>query len=172
MKTLFALLMLVTSAAFGAAVPNGIPTATGFAFSIDKYMGPTAYNQTLGTRVYRAHTTGFGIWDFAVQGGAPATYTVGVQLPPKAIIRKVFFDTVTGVTPTGTSLAWQYLNAGDLKTTTAAASWTGRQDGIPDGTAANMLKGSTTATDVKVVLSGSTATAGKVRIFVDYVVSE
>ncbi len=95
-----------------------------------------------------------------------------MQLPAKSIIRRVFFDTVTAIAPSGTSLAWQYLSAGDLKGTTAAGSWTGRMDGIPDGTAAAMLKGGSSAADVKVVLSGSTATAGKVRIFVDYVVSE
>lgn len=167
-KFLFALLM--AGSAFGVNPASTIPTSD-FAFSVNRWMGPTAYNQSLGTRVFRAHTVGYGTLDFSKQSGANGDVTVGLLLPAKAILRRVFFDVVTAVSPVGTSIAFNLLTSEDIKAATAAASWSGQVTGIQDGTTTHMLK-TTSATNVVATLSGSTATAGKIRVFADYVVSE
>lgn len=166
----FLLAMLLGVSAFATAPASTIPT-TDFKFAIDRWMGPTAFNQSLGTRVYRSHTTGYGTWDFAVNGGANGAATVGLLMPAKAIVRQVFFDTITAVAPAGVSISWGMNSATDIKTAQAASVWTGQVAGIQTGAVAQFLK-ATAATNISATLSGSTATAGKIRIFVDYVVSE
>lgn len=167
----FLIVMLVASGVYAAAPANTVPTSD-FAFALDhQFSNAAAAKLSLGTRVYRSHTTAFGVLDIAAQSGANGDYTVGIQLPAKAILRQVFFDTITAVAPAGTSIAWKLLTSSDIKTATAAGSWTAQVAGIQTGAVAQFLK-TTSATDIKATLSGSTATAGKIRIFADYVVSE
>lgn len=163
--------LLVSTSVFAAAPVNDV-VSTDDAFALNTQMGPAALQRSLGTQLLHSHTTAYGVLDCSKQACAiGGTYNVGILLPAKAILRQVVFNTVTAVAPSSVSVAWQLLSANDIKTATAASSWTGITAGIQTGAVANMLK-TTTATQVQAVISGSTATAGKIKVFADYVISE
>ncbi len=164
--------LFISGNVLAAALPNQIPT-TDFAFALDRQFSPAqAFKQLLGTRTLRAHTTGYGTWDFALTGGANGTANLGLKLPAGAILRYVFFDVITAVAPAGTRISFGLLSATDIKGATAAGSWTGRVAATQTGAVANFLKATTSSTQIFATLSGSTATAGKIRVFADYVLSE
>lgn len=172
MKLLILLLSLVANiSVFATTIPqNNVPT-TDDAFALDRFMGPVALAHLLGGHLYRSHTTAFGYWDFATQGGAIGTSDVGIHFPANTIIRNVLFDVVTTVTTSASgTLAFTAVSSGDLKAALAAASWTGRVAGIPVGTAATAVK-CTSACNLLAAIATGALTAGSVRIFVDYVVS-
>jgi hypothetical protein len=105
-------------------------------------------------------------------GGAAGDHKVGILLQNKSIVRKVWYDVVTAPVGVGSTIAFKMNNAGDLKTATATASWTSRVDGALDGAVANFLKCSTAAGCNLVATVASAYSAGKIKVFVDYVVSE
>lgn len=173
MKKIFlsALLLLGTVSALATAPANTVMTSDN-AFQIDRWMGPVALANSLGSRLYRAHTVAYGTLDCKAQSCAAGDLTLGMLLPAKSIVLQVFFDVITAVTPSGTSIAFKLLTSADVKGVTAAGSWTSQVAGIQDGTVTHMLKVGTSATNLKATISGSTATAGKIRVFADYIVSE
>lgn len=127
----------------------------------------------VGTKLKQAHNTAVGILDYSLVGGAIGDLAVGITLPNKAIVRKAFFDVITQPTAGGAAtVAFKVQSGGDLKTATAISSWTvGRVDGALDGAVANFIK-LTAARTVYATVAASALTAGKIKVFVDYVVSE
>lgn len=169
-KFLFATLMILsTNTAFGVltGTANTVP-GTDFAYALDRQFSPAqAFKQSLGTRVLHAHSVAYGTWSAALGGTSGKSYLVGITLPTKSIIRKVFTDPITNPL---TNVSFGVSTAGDLKSVTS--TWTGLADGTPDGTAANMVKVTSPSNQIFASITGSTATSGKIRIFVDYVLSE
>lgn len=180
MKAIFAMLGMFIAVVASASTPvNVVPTAS-FEFDVNRNMGPVGYKYTLGKVIRQSHNTAVGVFDVAQQGpGVAATstsYDTGIHLPSKAVIRFVFFDTATALTNTlgRVQVGFQAESSVDLKTLTTYSTWSGRQAGVPDGTVGTMVKTTAARTVYAVVSSSSvgTLTAGKIKIFVDYVVSE
>lgn len=117
-------------------------------------------------------------YDFAIQGGAIGTVNLRdpdnalATLPDKAIITQVFIDEVTNVTSGGSAtIALGANTTTDLLGATAIASFTGVIAGVPTGTAATMVK-LTAARTLTATIGTAAITAGKLNVFVQYVVSE
>jgi hypothetical protein len=173
MKKFFALFtaLFVGSAAFATAPSSQVPT-TSQVYQWNRFMGPVAFSTELGTKLQQMHRTAVGTLDFSLVGGAVGDLAVGITLPIKAIVRRVFFDVVTPPTSGGSAtIAFKVQSAGDLKAALAIASWTGIVAGIPDGTTATMIK-ATAERQVYATVATAALTAGKIKVFVDYVVSE
>lgn len=173
MKILIAMLLGCTSA-FAAAPVSNVPTAAS-TYDLNRTTA-AAYKHSLGTKVKEAHTTAVGVYNFSATGGAVGTHSVGITLPAKAIIRNVFTDEVTNVTTSASGTLSFVVIPGNgsttvLKSDLAAASWSGIQAGVPDNTVSKMIK-PTAASSVLALIKTGALTAGKVKVFVDYVISE
>jgi hypothetical protein len=135
-----------------------------------------------GTKLYDAQQMGAkGTWSYADQGGAVGQVTLhdaqgrAVTLPSGAIITDCMIDVVTQPT-SGTStatLSFDSEAAGDLKTATAVTGYTtsSRKACIPVGTAAASIK-LTAQRSIKMTIASEAVTAGKVNVWVQYVLSE
>jgi hypothetical protein len=174
MKELVALFsaLFIGQVAFAAPPTSQVPTA-GQEYQWNRFLGPTAFATLLGTKLRQAHNTAVGILDFALVGGAVGDHETGITLPNKAIVRRVFFDTLVQPTSGGSAtIAFKVQSAADLRAATAIASWTvGLAQGIPDGSVANMIK-LTAERKVYATVATAALTGGKIKVFVDYVVSE
>lgn len=164
--------LLIGNAALAAAPSSQVPT-TSQEYQWNRFLGPTALATLLGTKLKQAHTTAVGILDYSLVGGAVGDLSTGITLPNKAIVRKCFFDVLTQPTSGGSAtIAFKVQSAGDLKTATAIASWTvGRVDGALDGAVANFIK-LTAERTIYATVATAALTAGKIKVFCDYVVSE
>jgi hypothetical protein len=116
-----------------------------------------------------------GFYDFSVSGGAIGSYSLlpsDQLIPDKAIITQVYIDIITGMTSTGGTgtIALTANSAGDLLVAVDADTLSGVTSGVPVGTAATMVK---CTADRNIVLAIATAalTAGKIAVFVEYVIS-
>lgn len=116
-------------------------------------------------------------YDFAKDGGAIGTITMrslgemGSAVPSGAIVKSGFIQVLTAVTGAGASVALQMESAGDLTAAAAisGAPWstTGFKVIIPQGAASAIL--TTAERPLKMVISAAVLTAGKFRLYVDYV---
>lgn len=163
-----ALLLFAASVSFGAAQQSIVPTAN-MAYEMNRAT-PQAFKYSAGSVLKEAHNTAVGVWDYSLTGGVAGAYSTGITLPNKAIIRKVFFDVVTTPVGVGGTIAFHAVNANDLKTATGTSSWSNRVDGALDGAVANFIKLSEAKTVYATLVS--TYSAGKIKVFVDYTVSE
>lgn len=121
-------------------------------------------------------------YDFSVQGGSSAANSPiflkapdgsSAMIPNKAIIKSVYFDTITALVDvsTGVRLAFGANTDVDLKAATASGSFTGIIAGIPVDTAATAVK-MTADRAMKLTVTGGNISAGKINMFVTYLVSE
>lgn len=165
-------LCLFTLVAEGVAPTNQVINSNG-QHELDKWMGPVALRNYMGTKLRQAHNVAYGKYDFSLVGGALATNLgVGIVLPDNAIITNVWFDTIT--TPTSTSdtdICFTAVSACDLEPYTAKASWSGQTQGTPDDSVTNAIKLAADTT-VYFVASGASVTAGKIMVYIQYVMSE
>lgn len=173
MKAIILSLLLGCVTTFAATPVSKVPTAAA-EFDLNR-ANAASYKHNAGTVLRQAHTTAVGVWDYSQQGGTVGNHAVGISLPANAIIRNVFTDEVTNVT-TSASGGLDFILAGasvghELTLNRAASAWAAQQAGKPDGTVTNMVN-PTVATSVLARITTGALTAGKVKIFVDYVVSE
>lgn len=173
-KSLFAALVLAATA-FGLQNPTSVVPTVNSENEMNRTMGGTAYKYSLGTQLRQAHNTAVGVYDFTKVGGAASVpLELGITLPTKAIVRFVFYDVISAPSTLGSSQVGFYVSLSttpDLKGYTALASWTGRVAGTPNDTTTNMIK-ITSQKKVYAVVSGSALAGGKIKVFVDYVISE
>lgn len=175
----FLLTLLATGYAFGAISADKV-------YKLNQYMGPIAVQTKLGTLIdqggsYDLSKDGISpmkvaqaTYDFAVSGGAStADIDLGVTLPAKAIIRRSWLDILTQPVGSGSSVAIYVVNAGNILATESVSTLTvGQHEGVSTGTTANMKK-IATAGNVKVTISGNNGlTAGKIKAYIEYVVSQ
>jgi hypothetical protein len=175
MKRLIPTMLLLCSVfLLGVAPTNQVPSSSD-AYKLDHWMGKPAFDIRLGTKLRESHKVATGVWDFALVGGTAGATTldVGIKLPDNAIIRNAVFETITSVTTGGTTeVCFQTgESACDLEPWTDSGSWSGYTQGTPDDDIANYVK-LTAARDIKAAISGSNATAGKIRVYLDYILSE
>ncbi len=119
------------------------------------------------------------IYDFAVSGGAVSTITMKdkrgrtAQLPDGAIVKHCLIDVVTAASSAGSAtIAIGTGQAGnDLKAATAIASYTGLVACVPVGSAATSIK-MTADRQPSVTIATAALVAGKINVFIDYVLSE
>lgn len=118
------------------------------------------------------------VWDQSVgTNGAVGTHALGVTIPANAVIRQVWFFTKTSVVSTSNNgtIAFQCNSANDLFSAADIDSSSGVAGqigaGVEVGTAATMLK-VTTACNVSAVIAVNAFTAGKIDLFVEYVLGE
>lgn len=174
MRILLTLAML-SSVAFGVSnAVSKVPTANT-EFLLNKQMGSVGLKTNLGTVVRQAHTTAVGEWDYAQQGGAVGPISIGVTLPNNAIIRNVLLDVITAPTSGGThtTLNLTSENGQDLVNSAIKSAFpVGRKNGIPQfGTLSSYIK-LTGQRVVSLHIAGAACTGGKIKFFIDYVVSE
>jgi parallel beta-helix repeat protein len=117
------------------------------------------------------------IYDFDVDGGAVSTINLGVTLPDNASIIRAWYETLTDPTSGGaaTIAITTAEAANEIVTATAfdnAVFDPGYHDAIPDGTAANFTTKTTAARTIDFVIGGAALTAGKIRIWMEYITSE
>lgn len=155
---------------------NGRPAA-GVKLLLNK-MNSTAQEVRLGNLLDGQKGSVRAIYDFAKSGGAVGAINLldeegnVASLPDNAIITHTTIDVITDPTSGGSAtISVGSSAADDILTATAIASVTGILDGIQDGTATNMIK-TTAETDLTITVAVAALTAGKLIVFVDYVVSE
>lgn len=136
-----------------------------------------------GTQLVNAAQFGTkGTWDFAVSGGAAATDIPlldkagrRVSLPTGAVITNCLIDVVTQpASSTGSaSIAISSKAVADLKAATFPASYTTTLPivCIPVGTVGTMIK-TTSELQLKIRVGSEALTAGKINVWVQYVLSE
>ena len=153
-------------------VPNGFATKLGDEF-VDK-----------AVHVLKAQ------YSFASQGGAsvvlPSTLLGNAidpsdgkdaVLPANAVVRQVTIDVLTApVASTVAAYSLPYMEVGinspaDLVASTKADTLSGISSGVPDGTAAKMVKVNSTSA-VQIGMSGGSVTAGKFNVFIEYYLSD
>jgi hypothetical protein len=165
---------LVTILAFvlgTSAFAGPVPTSSD-EFQWNRFWGPAALATLAGTKLREAHNTAVGVYDFATAGGAIGERPVGLTLPNGAIIRNVFIETLTAPTSGGAAtIAFRAQSAADLLGATAIASFTGRQQGVPNGAVANMIK-LTAARTVTATVATAALTGGRIAIYIDYVLGQ
>lgn len=112
-------------------------------------------------------------YDFATYTGASSSYDLKVALPKNAVIQNTGIYSITQPTGAGT-LAFQCQNAGNLLAATAPGSFAtagSAISGVETGPGSTW-KTVTAACDITAVIASSTLTAGKVTVFVDYVIHQ
>jgi hypothetical protein len=174
MKQIFALFtaLFVGASAFAVAPTSNVPT-TSQVYQWNRFMGPVAFATLLGTKLQQMHTTAVGTYDFSLVGGAVGDLSTGIVLPDNAIVRRAFLDVITPPTSGGSAtVAFKVQSAADLKAATAIASLTaGVHDGALNDSVAAYIK-LTAERTVYATVATAALTAGKIKIYVDYVVSE
>ena len=137
-----------------------------------------AHKTRLGDLLDNAYFQAVGIYDFSVVGGAVGLISLRdsegqtFKLPTNAIIKNVVLDVVTEIAGgAGSTFGLQLQSANDLLADTAIASVTGRVQGIPNNAVANMIK-LTAERTLQAEIGTDALTAGKVNIFIEYMVSE
>ncbi len=176
------LLLLVTSLSH-AAISNGNK------YKLNTHLGQSAAEAQLGTLIDEGGQTGtvkdghqaknvlVATYDFSVDGGASLVSGGEIAygtLPRGAIITKSYFDIITAPVGTGSSLSWTLnntaLGSGEVKVQTAVGTWAaGFLDGATTATASYYKN--PTANTLKLSITGNALTAGKIRAFVEYVMS-
>ncbi|KKN75039.1 hypothetical protein LCGC14_0384130 [marine sediment metagenome] len=120
--------------------------------------------------------TSWGVYDFAVDTGATGNYRLG-QIFNNAVITRAWYETITDPTSDGaaTIAISTAQAANEIITATAfdnAIFDPGYHDGTPDGTATNFTTQTTDIRDVQLVIAGAALTAGKIKVWWEYVVGE
>lgn len=157
-------------------VLNGVPVAD--TKNLLNKMNSTAQKIRLGSMLEGQRGVLRATYNFAVQGGAVGTVNLkdsdgnDATLPIGAIVTQVYIDEVTNVTSGGSAtIALGANTTTDLIGATAIASFSGIIAGTPTGSAASMVK-LTAARTLTATIGTAAITAGKLNVFVEYVVSE
>ena len=123
---------------------------------------------------------GSGLYDFSVDGGAIGTYIIGT-IPDNATIIRARYEVLTTCTDGDDDSATIAIStskaANEIVTATAISGgsniWdAGYHDTACSGAAANFTTKTTAVTNVQIVVAVAALTAGKIRVWWEYIVSE
>lgn len=111
-------------------------------------------------------------WDFAVDGGAVSAIDLDVDIPDNAVVHDALIDVVTGMTSAGGggTIAIHLQTANDILSAVDADTISGVVACVPVGTAATAIK-LTAARAVTATIAVEALTAGKIVIFIYYMIS-
>lgn len=114
-------------------------------------------------------------YDFAKYTGGTGTYDLGVSLPKNAIfVRSYVWSLTKPTTSASGTLEFKCQNSHDIMNPTAAASFASAGaavDAIQSGAASNFST-VTASCDIKAVIATGALTAGKVTVYLDYVIHQ
>ncbi|MCD6161945.1 MAG: hypothetical protein J7K40_05980 [candidate division Zixibacteria bacterium] len=127
-----------------------------------------------------AVTSARGVYDFDIHGGTQGDIGLGVNLPTNAIITRSWYRVLTAPTAEGSDTPTIALGiptddvAGILAPIeyNNAAFDVDEHDAIQDGSATNFSEKTTANRELTLTIADADLTAGKIELFVDYVVSE
>jgi hypothetical protein len=177
----FLVFLLVASTGFGAISAESV-------YKLNKKMGQVASEVQLGTIVDQGGVAGLskdgiaphkviqGTYDVAVNGGSAGTHELGISVPDNAIITRSFLDVLTRPAhasgSAGGSLAVTVNSSGDVLAVKHAGTFSvALLEGLQTGAVSAAIK-TTAVRPLKVLVTGDTLTAGKVKVYLEYVVSE
>jgi len=121
--------------------------------------------------------TGWGVYDFAVNGGAVASHRLG-QLPNNAIITRAYYQVITAPTSDGVATIAIQIPTDDANGIVTATAYDdgvfteAYHEAIQTGTVANFSEQTTAIRDVELAIAGAVLTAGKIKVWWEYVVGE
>lgn len=145
-------------------------------YLLNNKFGGVPFLTQLGTMLNKTGNLARVTYDFAVDGGAVSTITPAktVILPNKAIVTNAFVNVLTTCTSGGSAtVAINSEGAGDILAATAVASLTaGLIQGVPDWATIADYKKMTADRTVKVTIATAALTAGKMEVFIYYVLGQ
>ena len=121
--------------------------------------------------------TGWGIYDFDVNSGATGSYRLG-QLFDNAIITRAFYQTITDPTSGGAATIAIEVATDDANGIVTATAYDdavfdpGYHEAIQSGAVTNFTTQTTAIRDVNLTIAGADLTAGKIKVWWEYVVGE
>lgn len=174
MKNLIFAMLVLTAQAFAVVSSSG-------AYQLDR-AGAVERKYSLGSNLREAQTFGLkGQWSVESQGGSASTsyafknewLSEDITLPQGAIIKECFFDVVQSVTSATSSgkFSLDANSTGDLKTAAFANTYSGRVACIPTGAIGSAIK-LTAERTLQLTVGSEALSAGKVNLFLQYVLSE
>lgn len=170
MKLLLALFILVTSVAVYATSGGVVPYGPELDNRFDQLENQTT-NNTHAKRFARA------TWDYSTDGGAStADIDLGVTLPANSLITRSYLYVVTPLASTNSigTMAFFCEDANNIKTATnfVTTANAGFVEGASTGASTAMVKGIAADCSIKARVAVAPFTAGKINVFVEYVVSD
>lgn len=131
-----------------------------------------------GTNIHGYKNLATATYDFATSGGAVSTISLDQGIPDNAVITRAWYEVLTPPTSSGAAtiaLGVATNDADGIKTATAyndASFNAGFHDGTPDGTATNFTTKTTASRKIVLVIAGANLTAGKIKVYAEFIVSE
>lgn len=149
---------------YDAAAVAGVSSNIGAGFWI--VVGATRINSAVGSAVY----------DFAVHGGAIGEIEL-TRIPDNAVITRGWYEILTTFTGAGSSVSFgvavEDITGLQIASSLGGANMTlGYHDFIPDGLATNFTTKTTAERAVHIRVTTAALTAGKARIWFEYIWSE
>jgi hypothetical protein len=176
MKFIFA--VLVSALLVGPSVAADISTENEYL--LNNYMGALAGKVQLGTmftRMEKKVTTATFDPSANTSERTVAAHTIGLQIPDDEIITRVFYEVLTTFTSAAdtATIALHLEGANDVVSAIdiddAGDPWdAGFHEGIQTGAAATMIK-TTAARYLTATVGVQALTAGKMNVYVEYIVS-
>lgn len=168
-----------------AALPALAGISDGAKYKLNNQMGKAAREANLGTIIAEGGDRGsvanghqpqqmlVGEYDYDTLGGhSLAVIELGVSLPDNAIITRSFVDVVTALAGVGATVSVGTESSTDILNAVAVTSMgVGLVEGVSTGTAATMKK-MTAERGIRVDVNTSALTAGKFKVYLEYVMGE
>jgi hypothetical protein len=160
--------------------------SSGKRYLLNKNMGPIGSQTQLGTLIDEGgerslskdgispHKVAQATYDYSVYGGSVGDIALtGVSIPDKAIITRSYIHIYQPLTPANATVAVRVQSAGDILATTNTSSMQGTfLDGVSTGASTVFKRISGGPLGVKVLIGQNNLTAGKFKVFLEYVMSE
>jgi len=129
-------------------------------------------------RERRQETTGnSGLYDFSVDGGAQGSITLG-RIPDNASITLAKYEILSAFTSDGAATVAFGVKTNDATGIKGATAFNhgdyavGFHDAVPDGTATNFTAKTTAERKIIMTIATADLTAGKVRVWWDYIIGD
>lgn len=136
------------------------------------------FDPILGKQMDRTKNVCVAIYDFSTMTGAVASYNCldingnPAVIPANAVVTRSYLDCPTACTTSASgTLAFKMNSANDIKTATAAASFTGQLEGQSTGAISAAVKNGTSDKQIVASIATGALTAGKVYCYIEYVLS-
>lgn len=137
---------------------------------LNRFQGKGQFSQ-LGNALQAQKGCVASLYDFSVSGGATSTITLKkALLPANAVVTDVYYEALVTATSGGAATVTLLAGATALTGAIAVASLTGLAKPALAGAVAAIKVAA--ESDIKITIATATLTAGKIRFFVEYAISE
>lgn len=110
------------------------------------------------------------LYNFSNDGGAVGTVSFGAQLPANAVVTAIYSDEQTNITSGGSATLQLKAGSTNLSDAIAIASFAGNKSHALASSATAIKV--TSASELKLAIATAALTAGKVRLAVEFYISE